>query len=253
MANFHKDEWFQEQLQRHWNWAEKRLGDNEIIAVLYTGSGNYGCDAPESDCDSWIIYFDKNYDAATYQVSQEPVGDEVTWVCDIRAFIYGCLQGDWMYTIAYFTRYAIINPRYSDLWQEFYSKREQVARISRKNATENLKYNANVYCRLLKDPFCVKPHKKLYYLKLISFLYDAYYKQTSLSVCFNDEAHSKELLAIKQYVDIPYSEICNQSLQITSSFINNPPLNSNNTKTTIAIAKQVLALIPRFERRANNG
>lgn len=253
MANFHKDEWFQEQLQRHWNWAEKRLGDNEIIAVLYTGSGNYNCDTAESDCDSWIIYFDKNYDVTTYQVSQEPVYDEVAWICDIRAFIYGLLNGDWMYTIAYFSKYKIINPRYKDLWDEFWAKRERVVYVNRQGATEILKNNARLFYKVIGDTTHTKPYKRLYYIKFIAILYDAYTKHQPIGDCFYNEKYAAELLRLKNQASASREELLAQARDLMAPFINIPPLNNINTKATIATAKQTLALIPRFERRANNG
>lgn len=252
MANFHKDEWFQEQLQRHWDWGVKYIAPNEIIAVLYTGSGNYNCDEEESDCDSWIIYFDKNYEPSIYQVEQISHDGEVSWVCDIRAFIYGCLQGDWMYTIAYFTKYSIINPHYADLWHELYAKREKVAYVSRQNATEILKSNAKSYINTIVNLTHEKPHKRVYYMKLISFLYNAYYHRQPIGSCFYNENYAQELIRLKGQTGLSREELYRQAVEIGKDFIDNKPL-SNNPKIAAATARETIALIPRFERRANNG
>ena len=198
MANFHKYEWFIEQLTRHHEWAKKELAPNEIIAVLYTGSGNYACDDEDSDCDSWIIYFDKNYDPKTYQVNQVQIGDEVTWTCDIRAFIYGCLHGNWAYLIALFTKYAIINSRYTALWSGLYHYRDKIAYANPEEGLDEMSRYMITYYTLLLDEACNKPHKKAYYIRLIDFLRSAYINGQDLSTCFYNDDIGEQLREIKQ-------------------------------------------------------
>ena len=247
MANFHKEKWFHNELQRHWTWGQEQLGDQEIIAVLYYGSANYNCEDENSDCDTWIVYFDKEYDPRTYLIKQENFGNETVWLADIRAFIYGLLNGDWPYISALCTQYKIINPKYEGLWHELYAKRDRLAYIDTENTRDKLRQTAVEKLQVLQSsPNDLRP-KPLYHLKIQQLMYLHYLQRKPITQFFNNEEIAQQLLEIKHLNCSEHSQL----LQIGEELLNTmfaQDLPQLSMPTRKAIVVETLQLMQKFEK-----
>ena len=245
MANYHNDSWFMSQLERHQKFGQTYLQDNEIIAVLYYGSGNYGCDSMESDCDSWIIYYDKAYNPATYQIQQIEFEDETVWFVDIRAFIYGLLNGNWTYLTALFTKYTISNPKCEQEWNALVEIKDSIAYINPINTAHSLIDSAEYKINNLYDMHIDNPLKQFYHLKILSLMFTYYRRWKPLSEFFNDENISQALQTVKHNSTLPRAELIMQGENLFElmRFQDIPEYTTNVS----AIISRTLALIPKFE------
>ena len=107
---------------------------HEVVGVFLQGSQNYGLDYEGSDIDSKAIIIPKFND---FVLSCSPVS--TTHVCannehidlkDIRLMFECFKKQNINFVEILFTKYAIINPKYQELFQPMIDNREKIARYN---------------------------------------------------------------------------------------------------------------------------
>lgn len=193
--NYHSDEWIMAGVQRHYDEVQFFYHPEQIIGVFYTGSANYNADAENSDIDTWAIVIEDNYDANSYRVKTHYLEtvNEVVWLCDIRAFVFGIANSDFWYLLPLFTKYKILNPTYEDLYQKIFERKEKYAYSDINNAIKVLIEQMQKH-----SDYSDSSHKKtLYYFMLLYAGFNIYKYNAPFESLFHNEIYGKELQAIK--------------------------------------------------------
>lgn len=198
--NYHSDEWIMAGIQKHYNEVLCHYRPEQIVGLFYIGAANYNVDHEDSDVDTWALVFEDDYNDKVYQIDMVHFKDEVIFYCDIRAYINGIYHSDRTYLPGLYTKYRIINPLYSDLFNELIVHKEQFAYNDVANAVKEAKIEItqkhilNFYNKTTKNSY----GKILYYCFLNFICINIYRYRENYSSCFYNEFYVKELLKIKQ-------------------------------------------------------
>ena len=143
MANYHTDQWIMAQVERHYREALMRYPEHRIIGVFLQGSQNYGLDYEGSDIDtkcilapSWEdLCFNRKAVSTTHVLDNEEHLDAK----DIRLYMQCFRKQNLNFVEILFTPYKIINPMYTDFWNELVKNNELIARYDPVGAVKTMK------------------------------------------------------------------------------------------------------------------
>ena len=128
--NYHSDDWIEEKLKQHCAEAETIISKNHIVGVFLQGSQNYGLDYEDSDVDTKCIVTPTFKEIA---LAKKPLStthirenDEHIDLKDIRAYMQTFRKQNLNFLEILYTKYAYINPKYSNEWQELIKRREDI-------------------------------------------------------------------------------------------------------------------------------
>lgn len=122
-------------IREHYDAAIKQgIKPEQIIGIFLYGSQNYGVETEKSDVDTKCLYiptleqltFNNGHSSIDYHLEN----DEMCILMDIRHFMENVPHQNVNYLEIMFNddEYCYINPIYKDIWDEFVSKREELAR-----------------------------------------------------------------------------------------------------------------------------
>lgn len=141
--NFHSDEWVQEQLVRHKDFARTLYQEDKIVGIFCQGSTNYGLDTETSDFDTKCIVVPSFKDIA---LAKKPVStthilpnDEHCDGKDIRLYIETFRKQNLNFLEILFTKYFKVNPIYFYQWMRLVHHKEEIAHMNPYRAIKSMK------------------------------------------------------------------------------------------------------------------
>lgn len=141
-----------ERVQKHYNRAIERFGDDAVLGVFLYGSWNYNTNTPDSDVDTKCILVPNIYHLAIkpYEVKHLHIyaGEEKDFeVCECMSIMH--MTDNWKkqninFLEIMFTDYCIINPLYKDIWEELMDSesKERIARYDLRKAIHSMAHQA---------------------------------------------------------------------------------------------------------------
>ena len=130
--NFHSDEWIMERLEEHYKEALTIFPKDKILGIFIQGSQNYQLDYIGSDIDTKCIVLPTlediclNKKATSYTHVRE--NNEHIDFKDLRVITGDFKKQNINFLEILFTKYKIINPDYSKLFQPMLDYAEDIAR-----------------------------------------------------------------------------------------------------------------------------
>ena len=133
-------------LQKHYDAAVAKYGEDAVFGVFLYGSWNYGTNLPDSDVDTKCILVPDLYHLAIspYEVKHLHVDDEVCECMTIMHMVENWKKQNINFLEIMFTPYFIINEQYEKFWERHreneyeyrmsYGWAEQIARYDIKKA-----------------------------------------------------------------------------------------------------------------------
>lgn len=183
----------QDSLKAHYEYVCKHYHKQQILGVFLYGSQNYNTDTPTSDVDTKAIYIPTLEELAFNQpVSKELVlpNGEHCEVKDIREMVKNFKKQNINFLEVLFTKHYIINPKYEQLWDEFFiTNREKIARYDVDAAVKSMTHQA--IHTLNQDP--TNPKKVSNALRLLYFL-EGYIRQDDYMSCLCSYNNRAEIL-----------------------------------------------------------
>jgi predicted nucleotidyltransferase len=153
--NYHTEEWFDAQLQRHLEEAKKF--NYNIFGLYYQGSGNYGLDYKGSDFDSVCIIIPSLSDIIR---NSKPVSfthimenDEHINFMDIRHWFELLKKQNIQFLELLWSVCFYQNSKYTNEWSHLTSQRETIARLDRAKHIKAIKGVALEKYHALCKPF----------------------------------------------------------------------------------------------------
>lgn len=196
--NYHSDEWIMAGVQRHYDEVLTRYRPEQIVAVCYTGSANYNADCEDSDVDTWALVIEDDYNSTDYKVEMYWFDNEVIWLTDIRAFIYGLSYSDFWYMQGLYTKYKVINPTYEHIIARLYEHKEAYAYNNVNNFAILAKDNIDMNVRYFNPELLHPRHDKvLYYVMLMYIGVLTYQNNMRFESIFYNEKYGSLLKHIK--------------------------------------------------------
>ena len=124
-----------DRVKLHYERAIAHYGKENVLGVFLYGSQNYHCDLEDSDVDTKCILIPDLYHLAIkpYEVKHLHIpteGDDFE-VCEcmpIQHMVSNWKKQNPNFLEILFTDYCIVNSMYEDIWEEFKSYREEIAR-----------------------------------------------------------------------------------------------------------------------------
>ena len=183
----------QDSLKAHYEYVCQHYHKQQILGVFLYGSQNYNTDTPASDIDTKAIYIPTLEELAFNKpVSKELVlpNDEHCEVKDIREMIKNFKKQNINFLEVLFTKHYIINPKYEQLWNEYFiANREKIARYDVNAAVKSMTHQA--IHTLNQDP--TNPKKVSNALRLLYFL-EGYIRQDDYMSCLCSYNNRAEIL-----------------------------------------------------------
>ncbi len=140
-------------VEKHYETAIRRYGENAVLGVFAYGSWNYNTNTPDSDVDTKCILVPNLYSLAIkpYEVKHlhilRPEEDKDFEVCECMTIMH--MVNNWKkqninFIEIMFTPYCKINPLYSEIWEESFplEDREKVARYDLRQAIHSMVHQA---------------------------------------------------------------------------------------------------------------
>lgn len=132
--NYHTDKWIMDKMQEHFNEALQYFPEKQIVGLFYQGSGNYGLDTVNSDVDTKLVVLPTLKEIA---LNKKPVSttrirsnDEHIDFKDARLMLQTFKKQNINFLEILFTPYKIIQPDYSDIWNQLIYNAEKIARYN---------------------------------------------------------------------------------------------------------------------------
>lgn len=189
MANYHSDEWVMNRLQEHYDDVLSQYPEDRIVGIFCYGSTNYNIDIESSDIDSKVILlpsWDEIIKVGTPISTTRicPNGDHID-LKDIRLMFDMFKKQNINFLEILFTKYRILNPRYTKFWEKIETNRELIARYNPYQALTTMRGMAYSKYKLMKaysdDPkACCK--QAAHIVRLRDFIY-RYDKEVSYAEC----------------------------------------------------------------------
>ena len=136
-----------EKLQAHYECACGHFNKDQILGVFLYGSQNYNTDLPTSDVDSKAIYIPTLQELAfdkPVSVELELPNGEHCEVKDIREMIKNFKKQNINFVEILFTDFAIINPKYYQLWDYYFlNNRNEIARYDVHAAVHSMSHQVS--------------------------------------------------------------------------------------------------------------
>ena len=136
-----------EKLQAHYECACGHFNKDQILGVFLYGSQNYNTDLPTSDVDTKAIYIPTLQELAfdkPVSVELELPNGEHCEVKDIREMIKNFKKQNINFVEILFTDFAIINPKYYQLWDYYFlNNRNEIARYDVHAAVHSMSHQAS--------------------------------------------------------------------------------------------------------------
>lgn len=148
-----REERIMNRVWKHYEYAKKFYGEENILGVFLYGSQNYNCDLEDSDVDTKCILVSGLYNLAlhpykTNHLSIPREDSEEVEVCEcmtIQHMVANWKKQNPNFLEIMFTQYAAINPIYFDEWARFLVKegfREQIARYDVRGGVLSIAHQA---------------------------------------------------------------------------------------------------------------
>lgn len=119
-------------LHEHYEAAVSKVGENRLIGVFLQGAQNYGLQTYKSDVDTKAVVFPSLEEVC---LSKKPVNfvhlmenEEHVEFKDLRLMVNLFQKQNPSYVEVLFTKYYVVNPKYSNLWETLRAYREKVVR-----------------------------------------------------------------------------------------------------------------------------
>lgn len=136
-------------LQEHYDAAlSQGIRPEQIIGIFVYGSQNYGLATENSDVDTKCIYIpsfeDLCYNHTEFSRDYHLENDEICVLMDVRHFIENLKSQNINYLEILFNdnEHCYINPLYKELWNDFTSYKEDLARYDVKSGVLSQVYQA---------------------------------------------------------------------------------------------------------------
>ena len=108
-----------ERLNRHYEEAVKKYGEDAVLGVFLYGSQNYNTDTPESDVDTKCILIPDLYHLACkpYEVKHLDVDGEICECMSVQHMVANWKKQNINFLEILFTPYYKLNLKYYDVWE----------------------------------------------------------------------------------------------------------------------------------------
>ena len=210
--NYHNNDWINQQINNHYNFALNLYNQKQIIGIFCQGSQNYELDLPDSDIDTKCILTPtfKEISLAKQPISTTHILDnnEHLDAKDIRSYMSCFRKQNLNFLEILFTPYSIINPLYKKQWGRLIEAREQIAHMNPFRAVKSMKgialekYHAMEHAYPSKLDILAKysyDPKQLHHLVRVDNYLTRYIEGTSYADCLIPEPEMKKfLLQIKR-------------------------------------------------------